>query len=158
MYEMPNAGWLWPATVLAQHQATHVGGSHTPPVDRVPRGSGSPASHSGLCGVISRHAPLWQQVQVRHRGSASREPRRLGEAIVEGASRSGVFGTTRRTVFALAISWLFAGNPASPQSVPSSVLLNFFMTGSDGRESFPIRRCRRTAVCAENLDSDVLVM
>jgi hypothetical protein len=31
-------------------------------------------------------------------------------------------------VFAFAISQLCAGNPALPQSVPSSVLLNFFMT------------------------------
>jgi hypothetical protein len=40
---------------------------------------------------------------------------------------SGVLGTTRRTGFALAISRLCAGNPALPQSVPASVLLNFFM-------------------------------
>jgi hypothetical protein len=43
------------------------------------------------------------------------------------AEVSGIFGTTRSMVFGFAISWLFAGNPASPQSVPSSVLLNFFM-------------------------------
>jgi hypothetical protein len=34
-------------------------------------------------------------------------------------------------VFAFAISQLCAGNPALPQSVPSSVLLNFFMTASE---------------------------
>jgi hypothetical protein len=33
-------------------------------------------------------------------------------------------------VFAFAISQLCADNPALPQSVPSSVLLNFFMTAS----------------------------
>ena len=49
--------------------------------------------------------------------------------------KSGVFGTTRRTVCAFAISRLCAGNPASPQSVPSSVLLNFFMTAPDSRWS-----------------------
>ena len=39
----------------------------------------------------------------------------------------GTFGTMRRTDLAFAISRLCAGNPASPQSVPASVLLNFFM-------------------------------
>ena len=34
-------------------------------------------------------------------------------------------------VFAFAISQLCAGNPALPQSVPLSVLLNFFMTASE---------------------------
>jgi hypothetical protein len=46
-------------------------------------------------------------------------------------SISGVFGTTRSTAFAFVTSRLRAGIPASPQSVPSSVLLNFFMTASD---------------------------
>jgi hypothetical protein len=67
-------------------------------------------------------------------------------AVVRSAidSMSGVFGTTRRTVFALAIPQLCAGNPASPQSVPTSVLLNFFMTASGSRWSFHTRhgRCR----------------
>jgi hypothetical protein len=34
-------------------------------------------------------------------------------------------------VFAFAISQQCADNPALPQSVPSSVLLNFFMTASE---------------------------
>ncbi len=42
----------------------------------------------------------------------------------------GVFGITRRTVFGFAISQLCAGNPALPQSVPSSVLLNLFIMTS----------------------------
>jgi hypothetical protein len=46
---------------------------------------------------------------------------------------SGVFGMARRTVFGFAISQLRKGNPASPQSVPSSVLLNFFMMASASR-------------------------
>jgi hypothetical protein len=44
---------------------------------------------------------------------------------------SGVFGTTRRTGLAFAVSRLCAGKPASPQSVPASVLLNFFMLAAD---------------------------
>jgi hypothetical protein len=76
------------------------------------------------------------KIQLRQRGSGGPEPRSLCEAMVEFASGldkwsraevSGIFGTTRSMVFGFAISWLFAGNPASPQSVPSSVLLNFFM-------------------------------
>jgi hypothetical protein len=46
---------------------------------------------------------------------------------------SGVLGTTRSTGFALAIARLRAGKPASPQSVPASVLLNFFMPAADRR-------------------------
>jgi hypothetical protein len=47
-------------------------------------------------------------------------------------STSGVLATTRSTGFAFAISWLRAGNPASPQSVPASILLNFFMPAPHG--------------------------
>lgn len=46
-------------------------------------------------------------------------------------------------VFGFAISWLFAGNPASPQSVPSSVLLNFFMSAPMVESVFLVRRSRR---------------
>jgi hypothetical protein len=74
-----------------------------------------------------------EKIQLRSR---SREPRSVCEAVVEFASSldewlrtevSGVFGTTRRMVFGFVNSSLFAGNPASPQSVPLSVLLNFFV-------------------------------
>src|SRR6516165_11619087 len=57
------------------------------------------------------------------------------DAVVRGAidSMPGVFGTRLRTDGVLAISCLCAGNPASPQSVPASVLLNFFMPAPDSR-------------------------
>jgi hypothetical protein len=47
-----------------------------------------------------------------------------------GRALCGVFRITRRTVFGFAISQLCAGNPALPQSVPSSVLLNLFFMAS----------------------------
>src|SRR6516225_3648551 len=57
------------------------------------------------------------------------------DAVVRGAidSMPGVFGTRLRTDGVLAISCLCAGNTASPQSVPASVLLNFFMPPPDSR-------------------------
>ena len=60
---------------------------------------------------------------------AYQPPSHAFDAVARGAidSMSGVFGTTPRTGCVFAISRLRAGNPASPQSVPSSVLLNFFM-------------------------------
>ncbi len=60
------------------------------------------------------------------------------------ASVSGAFGTTRSTVLALALTRSGACNPASPQSVPASVLLNFFMTPRSSME-LPCSPWRRPA-------------
>jgi hypothetical protein len=62
-------------------------------------------------------------------------PSHAFDTVVRGAidSMSGVFETTRRTGCVFAISRRCAGNPASPQSVPASVLLNFFMPAPDRR-------------------------
>jgi hypothetical protein len=62
-------------------------------------------------------------------------PSHAFDAVARGVidSMPGVFGTTRRAGCVFAISRLCAGNPASPQSVPASVLLNFFMPAPDSR-------------------------
>src|SRR5215471_19753607 len=73
-------------------------------------------------------------------------PSHAFDAVARGAidAMSGVFGTTRRTGCAFAASRVCAGIPASTQSVPASVLLNFFMPASDRRWSFRTREgCRR---------------
>jgi hypothetical protein len=86
---------------------------------------GSPAqTHAARTTAFRRAEPIIQEF-----GLSDFARSHAFDAVARGGidSISGVFGTTLRTGCVFAISRLCAGNPTSPQSVPSSVLLNFFM-------------------------------
>jgi hypothetical protein len=133
--------WLWPLTIPPPGRCRLRSSSCRPRLreDRRerPDAQSRDSAKAAQLSVSRWVSPLPAKTGVNALVGARPNLRRSTQpTLPDVASVSGAFGTTRRTVFvfALALSRSGACNPASPQSVPASVLLNFFMTARSSVE------------------------